>query len=70
MYQKLARIQISYQELLRKMLIFSTDFLHFRVNNLSYQSKFPSVFKLQISLLSLKMVREILRKIIDQSAYF
>ena len=48
---------------------FFTDFLHFRVNNSTYQSKFPSIFKLQISLLSLKRVEGILREIIDQSAY-
>ena len=45
MRQKLVRIQISHQELLNKMLIFS-DILHSSFNDSIYQSEFPSILKL------------------------
>ena len=71
MRQKLVRIQISHQELLRKMLIFSQIFfipvLIIRFISLNFHQ---SLIKYQISLLPLKRVTEILRKTIDQSAYF
>ena len=70
MRQKLVRIQISHQELLRKMLIFSQIFfipvLIIRFISLNFHQS----LNWQISLLSLKRVTEILRKTIDQSAYF
>ena len=44
MHQKIASIQISHQELLMKMLIFSQIF-SFQINNSIYQSEFPSVLK-------------------------
>ena len=70
MHQKLDRIQISHEELLRKMLIFSQIFfipvLIIQFISLNFHQSLNS----QISLLSLKRVTEILRKTIDQSAYF
>ena len=69
MRQKLVRIQMSHQELLRKMLIFSQIFfipvLIIRFISLNFHQS----LNWQISLLSLKRVSEILRKTIDQSAY-
>ena len=48
-----------------------TCILHSSFNNSIYQSEFSSVLKwANISLLSLKRVTEIIRKTIDQSAYF
>ena len=69
MRQKLVRIQISHQELLNKMLIFS-DILHSSFNDSIYQSEFPSILKLANITPVLKRVTEILRKTIEQSAYF
>ena len=70
MRQKLVRIQISHQELLKKMLIFSQIFfipiLIIRFISLDFHNS----LNCQISHLSLKTVTEILRKAIDQSAYF
>ena len=70
MHQELARIQISHQDLLRKMLIFSQIFF-IPVLIIQFISVyFHQSLNSQISLLSLKRVTEILRKTIDQSAYF
>ena len=70
MHQKFVRIQISHQELLKKMLIIFTDILHATFNNLNYQSEYPSILNWQISLMSLKEVTGVLRKTLDQSAAF
>ena len=70
MRQKLVRIQISHQELLRKMLIFSQIFFIPVLIVWFISLNFQQSLNWQISLLSLKRVTEILRKTIDQSAYF
>ena len=70
MRQMLVRIRISYQEFLRKMLIFSRIFF-IPVLIIPFISLNCHQFlNWQISLLSLKRVTEILRKTIDQSPYF
>ena len=67
MHQKLARIQISHQELLRKFShIFFIPVLIIQFISLNFHQS----LNWEISVLSLKRVTEILRKTIDQSAYF
>ena len=68
MRQKLVRIQISHQELLRKMLYFH-KYSTSSFNNSIYQSEFQSIFKLANITSVFKKVTQILIKIIDQSAY-
>ena len=70
MHQKLVRIHISHQELLRKMLIFSQIFFIPVLIVQFISLSFHQSLKWQISLLPLKRVTEILRETIDQSAYF
>ena len=66
MRQKLVRIQISHQEILRKMLTFSQIFFISVLITRFISLNFHQSLNWQISLLSLKMVTEILRKTIDQ----
>ena len=70
MHQKLVRAQVSHQELLRKMLIFSQIFFIPALIIQFISLNFHQYLNLQILLMSLERVTEMLRKIIDQSAYF
>ena len=70
MHQKLIRIQISHEELLMKMLIFLQIFFITILMIRFISQNIHQSLNWQISLLSLKRVTEILRKTIDQSAYF
>ena len=64
MHQEIVSIQISHQELLRKMLIFSQVFFF-------SQPEFLSIFKLvNIPLVFKKAGNNSIEKTIDQSAYF
>ena len=67
---KAFRIQISHDELLRKMLIFSQIFFIPVLIIWLIGLNFFQFLNWQVSLLYLKRVTEILRKTIDQSAYF
>ena len=70
MHQKLIRIQISHEELLMKMLIFLQIFFITILMIRFISQNIHQSLNWQISLLSLKRVTEVLRKTIDQSAYF
>ena len=70
MHQKLARIQISHQELLRRVLIFSQIFFISTFTIRFFILNFHLFLNWQILDLSLRMVTQILRKITYQSAYF
>ena len=70
MHQKLIRIQISHEELLMKMLIFLQIFFITILMIRFISQNFHQSLNWQTSLLSLKRVTEVLKKTIDQSAYF
>ena len=70
MHQTFARIQISHQELLTKILIFSQIF-YIPVLIIQFSSlNFHQSLNWQILLLPLKRVTEVLRKTMNQSEYF
>ena len=66
MRQKFVRIQISHQEILRKMPTFSQVFLISVLITRFISLNLHQSLNWQISLLSLKMVTEILRKTIGE----